>query len=132
MKPAIAVTTLLLSLSLTACGGEDKPAVCNSSSDLKASIEDAKKIEVGSGTALADLKKAAKAIQSDLTAVQKDAKSEYSEQLDAIETAFAVLKTSIQTAAASASAATLATVASAVSAFGASVEALVSDVKKTC
>ena len=132
MKPAIAATTLLLALSMTACGGEDEPAVCNSSADLKSSFADAKKIDIGSGTALADLKSATKAIQSDLTAVQKDAKSEYSEQLDAIETAFAVLKTSIQTAASSASAATLATVASAVSAFGASVEALISDVKEMC
>ena len=35
MKPAIAATTLLLALSLNACGGEDEPAVCNSSADLK-------------------------------------------------------------------------------------------------
>ena len=64
MKPAIAVTTLLLTVSLAACGGEDEPAICNSSSDLRTSVKDVKKIDIGSGTALADLKSAVKEIQS--------------------------------------------------------------------
>ena len=132
MKPAIAVTTLLLTVSLTACGGEEEPAICNSSSDLRTSVKDVKKIEIGSGTALADLKSAIKEIQSNLAAVKADAESEYSDQLNAIESGYAVLKTSIQTAASSTSAATLATVGTAVSAFATDVEALINDVQKTC
>ncbi len=132
MKPAIAVTTLLLALSLTACGGEEEPAVCNSSKDLKASVEDVKKIKVDSGTALADLQSALKAIETDFTAVKKDAENEFSDQLNAVETGFAALKTSVQTAAASTSAETLATAAAAISAFGSTVKTLVNDVQKTC
>ena len=132
MKPAIAFTTLLLTVSLAACGGEDEPAICNSSSDLRTSLKDVEKIDIGSGTALADLKSAIKEIQGNLAAVKADAKSEYSDQVNAIESGYAVLKTSIQTATSSTSAATLATVGTAVSAFATDVEALINDVQKTC
>jgi len=132
MKPAIAFTTLLLTVSLAACGGEDQQAICNSSSDLRTSVKDVKKIDIGSGTALADLKSAIKKIPGDLSAVKADAKSEYSDQVNAIESGYAVLKTSIQTATSSTSAATLATVGTAVSAFATDVEALVNDVQETC
>ena len=132
MKPAIAVMTLLLTMSLAGCGGEDEPAICNSSSELKTSLKDVKKIDIGSGTALADLKSAIKKIQGNLADVKADAKSEYSDQVKAIESGYAVLKTSIQTATSSTSAATLATVGTAVSAFATDVEALINDVQKTC
>ena len=132
MKPAVAVTTILLALSLAGCGGEDKPAVCSSANDLKKSVEDVKKIDVESGDALADLKSALKTIESDLTAVKKDAKSEFSDQVDAVVSGFAALKSSVQTAAASKSADTLATAGAAISAFGTSVKTLVNDVQETC
>ena len=132
MKPAIAVTTLLLTVSLAACGGEDEPAICNSSSDLRTSLKDVEKIDIGSGTALADLESAVKKIQSNLAAVKTDAESEYSDQVNAIESGYAVLKTSIQTATSSTSAATLATVGAAVSALATDVQALITDVQKTC
>jgi hypothetical protein len=132
MKPAIAVTTLLLTVSLAACGGEDEPAICNSSSDLKSSVKDLKKIDIGSGTALADLKSAIKEIQGKFAAVKADAESEYSEQVKAIESGAAALKTSIQAATSSTSAATLAAVGATVSALATDVEALITDVQKTC
>jgi len=132
MKPAIAVTTLLLTVSLAACGGEEEPAICNSSSDLRTSVKDVKKIDIGSGTALADLKSAIKEIQGNLAAVKADAKSEYSDQVKAIESGYAALKTSIQTATSSTTAATLATVGAAVSALATDVQALITDVQKTC
>ena len=132
MKPAIAVTTLLLTVTLTACGGEDPPPICNSSSELKTSLKDVKKIDIGSGTALADLKSAVKKIQGNLAAVKADAESEYSDQVKAIESGYAALKTSIQTATSSTTAATLATVGAAVSALATDVQALITDVQKTC
>ena len=132
MKPAIAVTTLLLTVLLAACGGEEEPAICNSSSELRTSVKDVKKIDIGSGTALADLKSAIKEIQGNLAAVKADAKSEYSDQVKAIESGYAVLKTSVETATSSTTAATLATVGTAVSAFATDVKALINDVQKTC
>jgi hypothetical protein len=132
MKPAIAVATLLLAVSLTACGGEDEPAVCNSSNDLKTSLKDAQKIDIGSGTALADLKSALKEVRSNLATVKEDAESEYSAQVKAIESGYAALRTSIQSATSSTSAATLAAVGAAVSALATDVEALIADVQKTC
>jgi len=132
MKPAIALTTLLLTMSLAACGGEDEPAICNSSSDLRSSVKDLKKVDIGSGTALADLKSAVKAIRSKFAAVKADAEAEYSDQVNAIESGYAALKTSIQAATSSTSAATLATVGAAVSALATDVQALTTDVQKTC
>ena len=51
---AAAVMTLALSTPLAACG-EDKPAVCSSVDSLKSSVNDVKKIDVSSSTALSDL-----------------------------------------------------------------------------
>ena len=90
------------------------------------------KIDIGSGTALADLESAVKKTQGNLAAVKTDAESEYSDQVNAIESGYAVLKTSIQTATSSTSAATLATVGAAVSALATDVQALITDVQKTC
>ena len=114
MRPAIAVTTLLLTVSLAACGGEDEPAICNSSNELKTSLNDVKKIDIGSGTALADLKSALKEVRSNLATVKEDADAEYSDKVKAVESGYAALKTSIQSATSSTSAATLAAVGAAV------------------
>src|SRR4051794_32694787 len=51
---ALAMPTLLLSLSVAACSG-DKPAVCSSVNNLKSSFDDVKNIDVRSSGALTDL-----------------------------------------------------------------------------
>lgn len=131
MKPAIALTTLFLALTLTACS-EDEPAVCTSVNDLKASVDDVKEIDVDSSTALDDLESGLTAVGDNLADVKADAKSEFAAPLDAVETSYAALETSIETAATDPSAATLAAAGSALSAFGTDVQALIDDVQSTC
>jgi len=134
MKPAIALTSVFLAVSvgsLAACS-EDKPAVCTSVDDLKASVEDVKDIDVQDSSALTDLKSGLTAIQGDLDAVKADAKSEFSSQLDAVETSYTAVQTGVEAATADPTAATLSTAASALSTFSTDVQTLISDVQSTC
>jgi soluble cytochrome b562 len=126
-----AAMTLALSTPLAACG-EDKPAVCSSVASLKSSVNDVKKIDVSSSTALSDLESAVKAIASDVSDVKANAKAEYGTQADAVQSGYAALIASIDAAKASTSAATLTAAKTALSSFGTSVQTLVTDVKETC
>jgi hypothetical protein len=131
VKPAIVLTSLLLTLPL-GCGGQDKAAVCDSVGGLKASVADLKGIEISSSRALTDLESGIKAIQDDLAAVKADATSEFSSQIDVVETGFATLKTSVGKATTAPSGATLAAAGSAASALGTDVQTLISDIQDTC
>ena len=97
MKPAIALATLLLALSLTACS-EDKPAVCSSVDDLKTSVADVKDIDVTSSSALTDFQSGLTAVQNNLADVKADAKSQFASPLAAAETSYAALESSVQAA----------------------------------
>jgi hypothetical protein len=131
MKTLIAATTLMLAASLAACS-EDKPAVCSSVDNLKASTEQVKKVDVTSSGGLTDLQTALKAVQGDLATVKADAKTKFSAPLDAVEKSFATLKASIQSAKTDTSAATIATAGSALSSFRTDVQTLIRDVQSTC
>lgn len=140
MKPAIAVTALVLALSLTACGDDepDEPdapaeaAVCTSVDDLRSSVDDVQAIEVESGTALADLQSGLAAVESAFSEVKADAKSEFAAPVDAVQSSLVALKTSVEAATTTESAETLAAVGPALSTFGTDVQALVDDVESTC
>ena len=60
---ALAVSTLMLATSLTACG-EGTPAVCGSVDDLKASVKKVQDIDLTSSGAPSDLKTGLKAVKS--------------------------------------------------------------------
>jgi hypothetical protein len=92
---AIAMPTLLLSLSVAACS-DDKPAVCSSVDSLKSSVDAVKNINVGSSGALTDLQSGLTAIKTDLADVKSDAKSEFSWQISPVETSYFVLKKSVR------------------------------------
>ena len=131
MRTAIALTTLILALPLTAFG-EDASAACGSVDDLKASVNDLKQVDVSSPDDLPDLQSALKAVESDFAGVKKDAKSEFSARVDAVETSLAALKSSVGQAQKAPAADTVAAAVSALSAFGTQVQKLVGDVKSTC
>ena len=100
---AAVVVTLLLGVSLVGCGGGDSgdsgdggdaaPALCVSVATLKTSVEKLKNIDVTSSGAVSDLESGLTGIQSDLSRVKTDAKSEFSSQVDAVEKASRALKT---------------------------------------
>ena len=126
------VVSLLLGASLVACGGKDKPAVCDSVDTLKGSITDLTDIQLTSSGALTSLQTQLTTIKQDYDAVRTDAKSQFSAQLTAVDTAYSSLTTSAATAKSSPSAATLATAAAAVASLVSSLQTLVSDVEQTC
>ena len=131
MKTAIALTTLILTLPLAACS-EDEPAVCGSVDELQASVDDAKEVDVTASDDLAGLQSALRAVESDFADVKADAKTEFSAQVDAVETSLAALQTRVEAAQAGPAADTLAAAGSALTAVGTEVQKLIDDVKSTC
>ncbi|TCN31659.1 hypothetical protein EV644_12678 [Kribbella orskensis] len=126
-----AVAALVLGVSLVGCSS-DNAAVCDSVDNLKTSVDNAKKIDVTSSTGVSDLQNGLAAIDTNLAQVKTDAKSDFSSELTAVETAYNALKTSLATAKSAPAAATLATALSASQAFVASVDTLSTKVKSTC
>jgi hypothetical protein len=127
----LATLTLLLGATLVGCS-DDEPAVCSSVDDLKASVEDVTNIEVTASGAASELQSGLTTIKSDLADVKSDAESEFSPEVDAVESAFATLTTTVDAAAADPTADTLAAAGAAVSPFSSAVQTLVDDVKSTC
>ena len=128
---AIPVITVALATTLTACG-EDEPAVCASVKSLDASVKKVKAIDVTSSGAISELRSGLTAVGGDLRDVKDDAKSEFAEEIDAVEASYASLRTSLKSAKADTSAATLGAAKTAVSAFGTAVQSLITDVQSTC
>jgi hypothetical protein len=129
---AVAASGLLLTLSLVACGGDDEKAVCSSADDLRASIDDFTSIDVTSSNGLADLEEGLGAVRDDLDQLKSDAESEFSSQVDAVDSAVDTLTASLETAADDPSGTNLAAVVSAIPPVADSVETLVTDVRDTC
>ena len=140
MRPTIAVTAatlILLGASLTGCAKDEpakaaEPAVCASASDLETSIKDLQNIDLTSSGALADLQTGFTTVKSNLADVKSDAKSEFSSQIAAIDTAYEALKTSLDAATSNPSVAALTAAGAALAALGTDVKTLATDVKSTC
>lgn len=133
LKSAVAIPLVTLALGAVLAGcGEDQPAVCGSIDSLSSSVDSVKAIDVTSSGGISDLKSGLKAVGDDLSDVKADAKSEYSTEIDAVETSYASLRTSVESAVADPSAATLTAARTALSAFGTDVQSLITDVKSTC
>ena len=132
MKFAAAVAaTLLVGSVLVGCSN-DKPAVCDDVNNLKTSVEDIKSIDVTSPGAVSDLESGLTAIKSDVAAVKTDAKSQYATQVDAVDSAFTTLTTSVDAAKADPSATTFAAVTAAAGTLTTAVQKLADDVNSTC
>jgi hypothetical protein len=123
------LATVLLGV-LVACGS-DEPAVCSSVDSLTASVDDLKDVDVAAD-GLAALQSQLTTIKGDLADVKKDATSEFSAQIQAVDTSYSALMTSAEAAKSDTSPTNLAAVAAAVAAFGDDVTTLTEDVKSTC
>jgi hypothetical protein len=128
---APAVVALLLGAALVGCGA-DKPAVCSSVDNLKTSVDNVKNIDVTKSGAVSDLQSGLTTIRGDLADVKTDAKSQFSSQIDEVDTALATLNTKVDAAKAAPSATTLAAVGDALSSFNTALQTLISDVNSTC
>ena len=134
MKPlSLSAVSLLLGASLVACGGgNDKPAVCDSVDTLKGSISDLKDIDITSSGAVSSLQTGLATVKTDFDALKTDAKSEFSPQIQAVDSAYTVLQSSAEAAKSDPSAASIAAVAAAAATFASNVQTLVQDVQATC
>jgi hypothetical protein len=128
----LSVAALVLGGSLAGCGGSNKPAVCGSVDDLKTSLGDLKAISITSSGAVSDLEKSLTTIKGNFDTVKTDAKSQFSTQIQAVDSSYAAMKTAADAAVASPSVTTIATAAAALSTFSTSAQTLVSDVQATC
>jgi hypothetical protein len=133
MRHAIAgiAGTLLLTTTLVACGG-DEPAVCGSVNDLQESVEGLKDVDLTSSNGVSDLESALTAVQDDLSSVESEAKSEFSAQLSAVDTAFASLQSSVADVQNDPSTDSLTAAGEALSEFGGAADTLIDDVQSTC
>jgi len=131
--------TLLTSLAVTGCGGEEAPAasapptpaVCSSVDALKSSVADLKNVDLSKGS-LAPVQDKLTAMQADLTKVGKDAKTEYATEVDSVEAATSSVGASLQAAQAAPSQRTLTAVRTSVTTLGTSLRALEHAVRSTC
>jgi hypothetical protein len=134
MKPlSLTVVSFVLGATLVACGGgNDKPAVCDSVDTLKGSISDLKDIDITSAGAVSSLETGLATVKTDFDALKTDAKSEFSPQIQAVDSAYTVLQSSAEAAKSDPSAASIAAVAAAAATFASNVQTLVQDVQATC
>ena len=128
----VAAITLVLGGILAGCSDDDTPAVCSSVDALESSVNDVKSIDFTSSGALTDLESGLSTIQTDLATVKTDAKSEFADEITAVDSAFTTLTTSVDAAKADPSAATIGAIGTAVTPFTTAVQTLISDVKSTC
>ena len=131
---------MLTSVTLAGCGSDEKPAgsekpetpaVCSSVDSLSSSAGELMKIQVEKG-AMVTLQDGLTKVQADVTRVVSDAKSEYANEVDAVEAATATVAASLKAATTTPSAQTLITVRTAVQTLGTSLTALNDAVKSTC
>jgi len=129
---SLTLVSLLLGASLVACGGKDKPAVCSSVDTLKSSVTDLKNIDITSSGAVSSLQTELTTVKNNFDAVKTDAKSQFSPQIQAVDSAYTVLVSTANTAKSSPSAANLAALAAAATTMLTDLQTLVSDVQATC
>jgi hypothetical protein len=128
----LSLAALVLSGSLVACGGSDKPAVCGSVDDLRSSVSALKDIKLTSSGAVGRLQTSLDTIKSNVETVKADAKTQFSTQLDALDSSYTALKAAADTARSAPSVATFAAAATALSTFSSAAQTLVSDIQATC
>jgi hypothetical protein len=128
----LSLAALVLSGSLVACGGRDKPAVCGAVDDLASSVGGLKDIKLRSSGSVSQLQTQLDTIKSDADTVKADAKTQFSSQIDTLDSTYAALKAAADTARSAPSVATLAAAATALSTFSTAVQTLISDIKATC
>jgi hypothetical protein len=124
-----AVATLVAAV-LVGCSSDDA-AICSSTDDLQASVQNLKDVRVGEN-GLSTISSDLTAIKGDLAQVKADAKTQYGSQLDKVDAAATALNTSVQAAKSDPSLSTLEVVTTGVKGLVADVDALASSISSTC
>lgn len=96
-------------LLLSGCGGNNSTPVCSDVDSLKSSVSALTSVKLQQG-ALPELKSKLAAVQQDFSQLKTDAKSQFSSQVDAVDSAYASFKSSLDAAIANPSATTVSAV----------------------
>jgi hypothetical protein len=127
-----AAVTCLLSAALVGCGGDDEPTVCSAADELQASVDDIKDMNVSSSSGVDELELELEEIEAGLANVKTEAEQEFSTQLEAVDTAFRTLVSSVDAATADPSTGAVAAVGTSASTFSSALQTLIDDVQSTC
>jgi hypothetical protein len=122
---------LMTVLTLTGCGGEDKPAVCSDVDALGTSISALTDVKLEQG-ALPTLQSKFSQVQDDAAQLKTDATTEFGSEIDAVDSAAASVKSSLEAAAADTSAATVTAVGVALQTLTSALSDLQNAVESTC
>ena len=127
---ALALSPLVLAVSLTACGG-DESDVCSGVDSLKSSVDNLKDVQVGEN-GLNALSDGLNQVDDDLDQLSSDAKAQFGDEIGAVTTAVDNLKGAIAGAKSDLSKQSFTDVATSVRAVGTSIESLDQAVQSTC
>ncbi len=125
------VVGVLLTTSLSGCGGKSTPAICSHVDALKASVTNVTKVPLGRNT-LSTLKSGLTKVQADLNKVKAEGQAQFATEIAAVKQAASSVSTSLAAAEAAPSAGTVASVGIALKALGTSLTALENAVTSTC
>ena len=132
------LTGLVLALLLSGCSGNDTSSsgsstspVCSDVDSLKASASALTDVKVEQG-ALPDLQSKLTAVRQDVDTLKNDAESEFSTQLDAVDTASSTFKSALDAAVADPTVTTVSAVGPALRSLGTALGDLDAAVEKTC
>jgi len=127
---AIPASVLVL-VALSACSGDETPAVCTDVDAVKDSVSALTDVKVEQG-ALTDLQDKLATVKQDVAKLKSDAKSEFSTQLDAVDSATSTFTSTLDAAVADPSVGTVGAVGPALESLGTALTDLESAVEKTC
>ena len=106
--------------------------MCSSVESLDQSVQNVKEIPLYTASSPSDVERELPAIESDLAEVKADAGSEFSSQIDAVESSNSNLRTSVEAAKTDPTPETLRAAGTALSTFENDVRSLISHIKSTC
>jgi hypothetical protein len=131
-RAGLLVSGLLMTvLTVVGCGGKDEPAVCSDVDDLTSSISGLSDVKLEQG-ALSTLESKLTQVRDDYTQLKSDAKTQFSSELDGVDSAATSLKSGLETASADPSAVNIAALAPMVQALTSALSQLKSAVEDTC
>ena len=122
---------VLALLVLSGCSGKDTPAVCSDAASLKKSVSAMTDVKLEQG-ALSELQTKFAAVKQDFAQVKSSAKSQFSAQLDAVNTTSTAFKTKLDAAVADPTAATVSAVVPTLQSLRTALSDLGSAIDKTC
>jgi hypothetical protein len=127
----LAAGLIAVSLTVSGCGGKDKPAVCGDVEALQSSVSALSGVKVEQG-ALPELKTKLAQVQTDAQKLKTDAESQYASQISAVDSAAKASKTALDAAVANPSTSTIAGLVATLPALKTALSNLESAVKSTC